>query len=916
MTIPQDEYAELRHLLFEAERQRIDKIEQRLDSFPLRSREISELLPSALNQTPDLEALANALKSPVEHSVLRSMTEMPQRFARPLLATLAPPIQKPLQARLNQIEQKQVSPLVDRMTRLETLLPRFDDLVTQLNDAEKRVAQMADALPQAIRQASIANAEAASESDLTDSLKDPVQRCLRQSISEDTQVLADTLFPVMGPAIRKSINETFKGLLQDINSRLEQSPFSPKGMAWRWEAWRTGSPLQEVILRDTLVYRVEQVFLIHRESGLLIHHLHQDDVEIGDSDAVSAMLTAIQDFIHDSFSGTGDAQLERVEIGEFIVWLERGPQAVLASVIRGNAPYRYKDVMHDVLETMHARYGLLLEKFDGDNGPLLPLLTVLQKALMSETRDKQQRIFTPAVLASFAAIVLCILGALGTWGYFRYQSQQHEAKLMAYVDTLRATAGLVPVSAKYQNKQLLLHGLRDPLAPDPAQLALKADIRPSELVAHWTPYQDLSPAFVEQRLQQQLVPPTSVQVSVRDDVLYLKGHADRSWIEQAYERAGRSAGVSRIVSEELVDNDAYWQQTEPLFQTLLQRLNEATGIVITSSQREGSQRVIRGLRDPLALHPEKLASDLGLTDLEMHWKPYQDLSPEFLLRRAQAALQPPTGIHLNITEDAVLQVSGEANSAWLANAPAHAGAVAGLQAADFSQAKAIDQYWLDTETQFQAFLAALNSTPGLTVTESGRQGEQRFVRGLRDPLALEPQKIAASMQIEHLSMDWQPYQELSPEFVLQRAQAWLQPPPSVKMLLQDTVLYLSGQAAAAWISQAYDSIGKLAGVTALNIEQLRNTDAEWQVAEPTFERLLALLNDTEGLVVTDSGRREQQWFIYGLRDPLATAPEVLVKQLGFDQSLQMRWQPYQDLSPAFVLKRAVKFKWLGVKRTR
>ena len=69
-------------------------------------------------------------------------------------------------------------------------------------------------------------------------------------------------------------------------------------------AWRTGKSFAEVVLLNTLVYRVEQVFLIHAQTGLLLQHVVADAVTAQDADMVSGMLTAIRDFARDSFGGT------------------------------------------------------------------------------------------------------------------------------------------------------------------------------------------------------------------------------------------------------------------------------------------------------------------------------------------------------------------------------------------------------------------------------------------------------------------------------------------------------------------------------------------------------------------------------------------------------------------------------------
>ena len=60
--------------------------------------------------------------------------------------------------------------------------------------------------------------------------------------------------------------------MQSFNHALEHS-MSWRGLKWRMEAWRTGRSFAEVVLCHTLVFRVEQVFLIHQPTGLLIQHI-------------------------------------------------------------------------------------------------------------------------------------------------------------------------------------------------------------------------------------------------------------------------------------------------------------------------------------------------------------------------------------------------------------------------------------------------------------------------------------------------------------------------------------------------------------------------------------------------------------------------------------------------------------------
>jgi outer membrane protein OmpA-like peptidoglycan-associated protein len=458
-----------------------------------------------------------------------------------------------LKVELKNVTQTKITQLINRLNNIEPLLGRLHDLEIQINDAELRTQEMAKALPYAIRQASqrfdSPNSDEVAE--LTASLQKPVEYCIQQSINQDTRPFANALFPVMGPAIRKSINESLKNLIQSINQSLEQS-LSIQGLRWRLQAWRSGRSFSEVILQNTLIYQIEQVFLIHRDSGLLVQHLHQKEVEIGDSDAVSAMLTAIQDFIRDSFSSTKTEELDSVEIGEYTVWLERGPYAVLACVIRGVAPYHFRNTMRSLLETLHADYGPLLQQFAGEIGLLQNCQPLLEKALQSETKSETQtsrRFFSPQLIGIISLILLCFTG----WGYWHFQVKQH---WQAYLQTLQKTPGIVVIASRQQDGKFFLYGIRDPLAADPAEIASRFELSDKEIESQWTPYLDLTAPFIEQRARLRLVPPVTVSIRVQGDILYLRGHATASWIKEAMQSPWVT-GINSIETSELVETDPF-----------------------------------------------------------------------------------------------------------------------------------------------------------------------------------------------------------------------------------------------------------------------------------------------------------------------------------------------------------------------
>ena len=72
-----------------------------------------------------------------------------------------------------------------------------------------------------------------------------------------------------------------------------------------------------------------------------------------DGDLISGMLTAIQDFIRDSFGVHGHEGLATVQMGELTIWIEQGPEAGVAAVVWGNAPPELRAVFREAVEAVH-----------------------------------------------------------------------------------------------------------------------------------------------------------------------------------------------------------------------------------------------------------------------------------------------------------------------------------------------------------------------------------------------------------------------------------------------------------------------------------------------------------------------------------------------------------------------------------
>jgi len=366
----------------------------------------------------------------------------------------------------------------------------LDSITERVQKPETRANDVADVLAEAIR---LSHRKGP---DLVATLRDPVGQCVKDSFRSEPEEYADALYPVMGPAIRKSIMNALRSFAQQINETVEHS-LSAKGLKWRFEAWRAGVPFGDYVVQRALLFRVEQAYLISRENGLLVGHVHHNASRIKDSDAVSAMFTAIQDFIKESFSPDRSGRLETADMGEFTLWAVHGPHALLVCVIRGVPPRSLRAALSAVLERIHFRYGDSIRDYSGDTSTVPGVEAELAECLSFEARKNsgsgKNRSFTPLIVVS-----LLVAAMLAYWAYDGWQLRRQQQALAAALD---ATPGLYVASIETEGDTFIVRGLRDPLAATIDDVTAGAGLDSSRVVADLRPYQSLDPEIVLLRAQ-------------------------------------------------------------------------------------------------------------------------------------------------------------------------------------------------------------------------------------------------------------------------------------------------------------------------------------------------------------------------------------------------------------------------------
>lgn len=395
-----------------------------------------------------------------------------------------------------------------------------------------------------------------------------VESIFKHALRKNRFSFADSLFPIMGPAIRRAIAETFRSMLEGLNKSVEMS-LSWQGLRWRVEGWRTGKPFSEIVLLHTLVYRVEQIFFIHSGTGLVLAHVVDEGVVSQDADMVSAMFTAIQDFVRDSFTGDKEGALEQLQFGESTVLVETSPLAYLACVVRGAPPIEFRQKLRSTLELLLVDNVDALADYNGDNAPFASARRLLDDCLESRFvgEDKPLPLWIKALPV---ALLLCLIGGVGLWVYAERQADRkaedarisEERRALAFkreheaiVDKLRKEPGILVINVVSSDDQPWeITCLRDELARPVSAIIAEAGGRAGDVTVIEVPQESFDPAIVNLRARRFLRPPEGVSIVYTDNgILAISGSAPLQWILHVRQTARTVPGVRDIMLDGLTD---------------------------------------------------------------------------------------------------------------------------------------------------------------------------------------------------------------------------------------------------------------------------------------------------------------------------------------------------------------------------
>ena len=348
---------------------------------------------------------------------------------------------------------------------------------------------------------------------------------LHDVIQHHPEKITASMYPIIGPAIRKAVAAAFRDMMQTLNHVLENS-VSFRAWLWRFQAWRIGMKYSEYVLLKTLSFKIDQVLLIHRETGILLNTVYAREPETENPELVSAMLTAINDFVSDSFRSQRASVVECIQVGDFNLEIDAGPEAILAAVVRGSQLNRARDIINPILERIHAVFGQKLLHFDGNVAEFESTRELLKSCLVEKYLHEEKK-STPWIAWS---VVLAVCVMVGWKGFEYYQIDQQYREILS---SLKREPGYVVLTHEKHFPELHVELLRSPFSVKPDRWLDAQDLGKWESVVFRT---HLSPlelkTYIENYFPSLIASESNIRFTAEKDTLFVVGQMSSEQYDQ------------------------------------------------------------------------------------------------------------------------------------------------------------------------------------------------------------------------------------------------------------------------------------------------------------------------------------------------------------------------------------------------
>jgi outer membrane protein OmpA-like peptidoglycan-associated protein len=407
------------------------------DSPPSHPAPTASIPPPPNDEVEVLRQTLSQLETKFDH--LQQQVYEPTELINPLLPLIHELLDDRLDNRASHSQQELcqlLAPVIDRIIReksqqdLAGLGSAMADVIPAaiIQEVQQSPDQIAAAIAPEIASA-IKKQVRLDRDAIKDALAPEMGKAIKAQIELERDAMVDALYPVIGSTISKYMAE----VVRDINHKVDNA-LSFEGVRRKVRAKMQGVSEAELILRESMRFNVLAIFLVHKNSGLIIAEVQDASEERLESDMLAGMLTAIRSFANDCISKAGNtSELNEIEYEDVQIILEVAGYCYLATIIRGEPNKAFIEQMRETLSILVQKFDEPIQTFDGNPASVPePVPRLLQKLMQhaetpaSKTSPTQSR---PVLLILLGLLAAAGVGFAAWSAYHQHIERQALAAL-------------------------------------------------------------------------------------------------------------------------------------------------------------------------------------------------------------------------------------------------------------------------------------------------------------------------------------------------------------------------------------------------------------------------------------------------------------------------------------------------------
>lgn len=202
---------------------------------------------------------------------------------------------------------------------------------------------------------------------LSHSLQSVISPAISKEIADNKDTMIDALYPIMGGMISKYVTQAIKEMMENINKKIEDG-LSTDRIKRKVKAKLSGVSETELLLEESGDARILSMFVIHKETSLLIAEAYLEDQKIDDAHMVASMASAIKDFINDWIENNEtNNEVQLLSYGNATLYIESAGSVFVVAFLDSEPDHTLRKEINTFFASLLTKYADFFQEFEGDD---------------------------------------------------------------------------------------------------------------------------------------------------------------------------------------------------------------------------------------------------------------------------------------------------------------------------------------------------------------------------------------------------------------------------------------------------------------------------------------------------------------------------------------------------------------------